>query len=80
MWLYSKINVRINGQKKKSTDRQGRGLQPLAQRQSHWQGALLTDQPGGTLGTTHSQAAGRGLRHTLIKFVYKRPPASLMNV
>lgn len=69
VWLYSKINVRINGQKKKSTVRLGRGLQPLAQRQSHRQGAFLTDQPGGggTLGTTHSQAAGRGLRHTLIK-------------
>lgn len=60
MWLYSKIDVKINGQKKKSAVRLGRDLQSLAQRQSHGQGPLLTDQLGGMWGQPTARQRGEG--------------------
>lgn len=40
MWVYSKINMRINGQQRKSIVRVERACKSLAQQQSHQEGLI----------------------------------------
>lgn len=40
MWVYSKINMRINGQQRKSIVRVERACKSLAQQQSHQEGLV----------------------------------------
>ena len=80
MWVYSKINMRINGQQRKSIVRLETGckvLGPAAQPSASrlWSGGLAEcvyrelswpTSPEGRWGQ-HSWAVGRGLSHTLVK-------------